>query len=65
MSCIEKKLFLSDNNVFVFCRSVFLSKYTPYSLYQESQNVRGAASMTPASISCLLLCIIAFMYARL
>lgn len=46
-------------------RSVFLSKYTPYSLYQESQNVRGAASMTTTSFSPLLLCMIAFIYAKL
>ncbi|XP_022295708.2 uncharacterized protein LOC111105629 [Crassostrea virginica] len=46
-------------------RSVFMGGYTPYSLYHESQVVRGSASMVTASLSCLLMSLITFMYQRL
>ncbi|XP_061176817.1 uncharacterized protein LOC133185537 isoform X1 [Saccostrea echinata] len=46
-------------------RNVFRGGYQPYALYQESQNVRGLASMVTASTSCLLVAIVTYLYNKL
>ncbi|XP_048767265.1 uncharacterized protein LOC125674208 isoform X2 [Ostrea edulis] len=46
-------------------RTVFRGGYTPYSLYQRNQVVRGSATMVTTSTSCLLVTLVAYLCSKL